>query len=278
MTASAERIRLVTFVWPLFLAARVFMSNVYELIQLVSVEGIVRVPLLVYDPWLWIIQVAACLAAVLFAFRIRPAVTGGLFLSGFLYLCWLIYAASGSYGQWAFYTCPLLVLVVYNARAHRERPDTWYRLLVAAYVLFYASAGIAKIFPFDHGWKWLHGHTVENLLLARRPGSILYEWAGIDIGTFPWWLLKSGVVLSVALELATLLLLVDLRWARSIVPAIVLFHAVLYVTGTTGLPEYAVAALLFTPAPIARRTAAFLQRVDRRFAKSVGSLATVPGP
>ncbi|MFQ3575828.1 MAG: hypothetical protein SNJ77_05270 [Cytophagales bacterium] len=159
-----------------------------------------------------------------------------------MYILFMVYSCIGSYGLWGFYFIPLTVLWIgFMTKKYQET----YKILVFMYVVYYFSAGFSKIFPIWEGIVWVKSFTIENLLLNRQEESILYV-AGIDIFKLNPLLVKIGIYASVILEISAILILFSKKFW--FLPFLLLsFHFLLFLTGTPGIIEYAVAALVFIP-------------------------------
>ncbi|HMP19646.1 MAG TPA: hypothetical protein PKC39_01685 [Ferruginibacter sp.] len=192
-----------------------------------------------------------------------------VFIFCFVFLCYAIFLAIGSYGLWAFYFMPFCVLA-FSCYTKAYQKALLY--ITVCYVAFYVFAGFAKIFPFWNALDWMQGYTIENLLFSRQKESILYHVFGVDIFSLPRWVVKAGVLGSVVLELSVVLILFSHKTVKFIVPLVLLFHLVLFLTGTPGIVEYTFGALIFIPGKYIERIALLLTNIKTRMHVVIASM------
>lgn len=247
MNPDRHKLQLIAAVWVTFLTIRLFLSNGIDLIQLLVQENILFTNVSFINSWtIPMFQYLGVISAVFVVLGIYRKYFFLGFLSAFLFLNYLVYGSTGSLGIWAFYFLPLTFI---GLNYFYKEPTQTLRLLVLCWCLFYFFAGVAKIYPFWDGIRWLTAsYTIENLLLSRQHESLLYLVFNIDIFRIPEHVIKVGIALSVLLELSAISILYKRQLAAIIVPAIIIFHAMLFLTGTSGIVEYSFAALIFLPA------------------------------
>lgn len=249
MNGYKVKIEFLIMIWLLFFIGRIFLSGGIDLLAFLAANEApifqssfipITDEMILTFKWLGIL-VGGGVILGLFRKFFFP-----LFLISFSFINYLIYLSIGSYGIWAFFFIPLSLLTVYSVTDECEDKKILYYLEVC-YVSFYFFAGWSKIYPFWKSVEWIRGYTIENLLSSRQHESILYNTFGLDILSFPDWIIKSGIMGSVLLELSVVLILFSKKSIKIIIPLILMFHFVLFLTGTPGIVEYIFASLIFFP-------------------------------
>ena len=260
--------------WVLFLCYRVLFSGSIEFMDYLNTNKI----LLDFGHFnnifisLKYIGITSC---VLVIFNIKKKIFYPIFLFAIFYICYAYFQLIGSFGIWAFYfiPCTILYLGLYS-----QNKELIFRILVLTYCLFYFYAGFSKIYPF---WKfddWVTGYTIENLLNSRMHESILYRYLNIEVLKIPELLLKFFITMSVVLELSVILIFYRYNLYKLIIPLVLIFHLVLFFTGTPGIIEYSLGAIIFLPNSLIVRYIIKIRAVRQRFWVFIAARSTSSHP
>jgi len=232
-------------IWVIYFIFEIFLSKAFYITQDLIDSNVIDSIFYIFN--LHIFRMVGIISGLSILLNFKTKLSLGLFIFSFLYLKYFIFLAVGSYGYWVFYTIPLLLIFSYLIFSERNIDKNIVIYLKICYALFYFFAGYSKIFPFWRFPDWLSGYTIENLLLSRQYNSILYNFFNFDVFLLNPITIKIGIFLSVILELSAILLLFYPKFSLLFIPLILLFHFMLFLSGTPGIVVYSFAALIFLP-------------------------------
>jgi hypothetical protein len=234
-------IRLLSVIWMLFLSYRVLLSGSVDLfIELGSANLILGKSFYTKPYFIELIRIIGFVSALLVLIKKTSKYAYLFFSFSILYFSYLMLLTTGSCGIWAFYFIPLISISIGFLLDTKQ--EIIHKVLVIAYSLFYFAAGFAKFYPITKSVSWLNSYTLHNLLLTRQNESVLYSVFNINIFDLDPLIFKMGIFFSVILELSAIIIIFKLNFSKFFVPAILLFHAFLFITGTPGIIEYSFAA------------------------------------
>lgn len=264
--------------------ARISRGEVFELVS--SVEGgsghrsyVPRIFGTVlpeaYAPYLGdAVAVLACVAAIgLFTRLVLPLTTLGFFVLESYF--WRKFDAPI---PWIYLLFPMAVLCLApcadrlsmdrllrrgGAARAPEGGYGWPAVMIQIWVgLLYFQAGLAKLFPLNHGIEWLEGGTIKHVMYTRFLDSPAYWLLGPPIFDYSsaYWPFVAMAVSSVLLELAAISIILYRPLMYPVLAMILSFHVVLWFLGVFGFLNLFLTALLaFIPPgwfPDRRREAA----------------------
>ena len=202
----------------------------------------------------WIGFVACSMMIVGLCTRVATVLT----TASFLLTNHFYYIYTGNHDDWLYFNFILLTLCCARC-ADAWSLDAWWRsprgsrpnsqvyrwpveVMLAWFCLLYVEAGIAKLFPLEHGMAWFTGGTIQSVAIARLLDSPVYWWFGQALFDYrlqwPFVLMAS---VSVLIELSAVIPLITGRWNGLIFAAVMALHIGIYSVGVPGFPQLALA-------------------------------------
>ena len=196
------------------------------------------------------------------------------------------YVNTGFHDDWLYFNVILLVLCCarcgdvwsvdswlssfWGSRNPRPTNTQVYRwpveVMLAWFCLLYIEAGLAKLFPLEHGMAWFHGSTIQTVAITRLLDSPIYWWLGRPLFDYRIeWPFVLMAIVTVVVELSTVIPLLTRRWHAVCYVAVFGLHMGIYVVGVPGFPQIALACgCLFLPSEwFGDCTAAVNSEIDR---------------
>ncbi|MEO1996244.1 MAG: hypothetical protein ABGZ17_13325 [Planctomycetaceae bacterium] len=115
-------------------------------------------------------------------------------------------------------------------------------VMLGWFCLLYVEAGVAKLFPLEHGMAWFTGGTIQSVAIARLLDSPIYWWFGRALFDYriQWPFVVMSIV-AVVIELAAVIPLLTRRWNGMCYAAVMGLHLGIYSVGVPGFPQIALA-------------------------------------
>jgi len=172
------------------------------------------------------------------------------------------YIYTGNHDDWLYFNFILLTLCCARC-ADAWSLDAWWRstrssaagtchnsqmyrwpveVMMAWFCLLYVEAGIAKLFPLEHGMAWFTGGTIQSVAITRLLDSPIYWWFGRALFDYRLqWPFVLMAIVSVVVELSALIPLITSRWNAAVFAAVMALHIGIYSVGVPGFPQIALA-------------------------------------
>ena len=174
----------------------------------------------------------------------------------FLLLFSFYYDHNNAPVPWLYLWFPLLILnfgrcsdvLSIDAYTRAQKPMSnltsstyrWPMEIVAGWLVYiYVAAGIAKILPVYKGWYWLKGGTSHEIMYNRFLDSMYFYLFGKPLFDYTGhnWVFAVLSVMSVLIELSTILILLTHRLNVLVIALVLGMHIFLYLSGVMGFMQ-----------------------------------------